>query len=137
MQLTQQEIIQLIRRRRGLNQGQLGAEAFNTSIDAGRTKIKNIELGRQKATKDDLNKLALALGVGIGELMPGDEVFTDSPASNHQLNAEVVALFPGLSEYFDLLNKAVQIRDHELIGYISSKISELFASGHQKVVAGQ
>lgn len=136
MQLTQQEIIQLLRRRRGLNQGQLGAKAFGTGMDAGRTKIKNIELGRQKPTKDDLNKLALALGVSIGDLAPGNGPFNETSDPDHQLAAETAALFPGLAEYFDLLNKAVQINDHELIGYISSKISDLFANVHLKKTAG-
>ena len=121
-----------------MNQGQLGSKAFDTSMDAGRTKIKNIELGRQTATKDDLNKLALALGVGINDLMPGEgaDAPMDRPLSAQQLSPDSMALFPGLTEYFDLLNKAVQIQDHELIGYISHKISELFAGGQKKVVAG-
>ena len=137
MQLTQKEIIQLLRRRQGMNQGALGAKAFNTNVDSGRTKIKNIELGRQVPTKDDLNKLALALGVSIGDLMPGDDAESalDAADFDHQLSVEALALFPGLGEYFDLLNKAVLLQDQELIGYISNKISDLFAKGHRRVVA--
>ena len=41
IELTQGEMIQILRKRAGRNQGQLGAEAFNTTPDSGRTKIKN------------------------------------------------------------------------------------------------
>ncbi len=138
MQLTQPEIIQILRRRRGLNQAQLGAKAFDANLDSGRTKIKNIELGRQLPTKDDLNKLALALGIGIAELVPGDEIgaLGNAPEGVSQLTPDALDLFPGIGEYFDLLNKAVQIDDHELIGYISAKISEIFASVYRKRAAG-
>ena len=43
MELKQPEIIQILRRRCNLNQGALGAAAFDTSFESGRTKIKNIE----------------------------------------------------------------------------------------------
>ena len=42
MRLTQPEIIQILRKRAGLNQAELGSRAFDTTIDSGRTKIKNL-----------------------------------------------------------------------------------------------
>ncbi|MGD9097312.1 MAG: helix-turn-helix transcriptional regulator, partial [Desulfobacterales bacterium] len=71
MELKQPEIIQILRRRCNLNQGALGAAAFDTSYESGRTKIKNIELGRQAPTPDDLEKMAVVLGVPVSELDPG------------------------------------------------------------------
>ena len=61
MNLTLPEKIQLLRKRMGLNQGQFGAKAFNMSVETGRTKIKNIELGKQKPTSEDLVQMAEAL----------------------------------------------------------------------------
>ena len=46
-----------------MNQGTLGATAFDTSFESGRTKIKNIELGRQKATQRDIENLVRALNL--------------------------------------------------------------------------
>ena len=57
MQLTQPEIIQILRKRANLNQAELGSRAFNTNMDSGRTKIKNIELGRQRPTEDGLRQI--------------------------------------------------------------------------------
>jgi hypothetical protein len=48
-----------------MNQGSFGAKAFNTSFDSGRTKVKNIELGKQKPTRQDLENMARVLDVAI------------------------------------------------------------------------
>ena len=69
MNLSQAEIIQVLRRRTNLNQGDFGARAFKTSYESGRTKIKNIELGKQVPTAEDLRKMARVLDVGVTELM--------------------------------------------------------------------
>ena len=61
MQLTQPELIQILRKRAGLNQAELGSRAFETTLDSGRTKIKNLELGIQRATGDDLKRIARIL----------------------------------------------------------------------------
>jgi transcriptional regulator with XRE-family HTH domain len=68
MELTLPEKIQLLRKRMGLNQGQFGAKAFNTSVETGRTKIKNIELGKQKPTADDLAQMSKVLEVSPSTL---------------------------------------------------------------------
>ncbi len=70
MELTTPEIIQLLRRRAQMNQGDFGAKAFGTSYESGRTKIKNIELGKQVPTEMDLKKMARVLGVKPVELRP-------------------------------------------------------------------
>jgi len=130
MNLTQPEIIQILRRRSGLNQGDFGARAFGISLDSARTKIKNIELGRQIPTKDDLRKMALALGVGMGELEPITELKGQSsidPEDGFIFNVEALRLFPGLKDYIEMLNKAAKINDHELIAYLAGRISALFA----------
>ena len=58
MQLTQPEIILILRKRANITQAELGSKAFETTPNSGRTKIKNIELGRQLATGDDLLRIA-------------------------------------------------------------------------------
>ncbi len=125
MELTQAEMIQVLRKRAQTNQGNLGAKAFNTSYESGRTKIKNIELGKQIPTDDDLKKIALALGVNRDELLPGKNLKT---AEKGILIAQrTLNRFPGLDAYVDMLNKAVLIGDEELTDYITGKISSLFA----------
>ncbi len=125
MELTQAEMIQVLRKRAQTNQGNLGAKAFNTSYESGRTKIKNIELGKQIPTDDDLKKIALALGVNRDELLLGKNLKT---AEKGILIAQrTLNRFPGLDAYVDMLNKAVLIGDEELTDYITGKISSLFA----------
>lgn len=68
MELTLPEKIQLLRKRLGLNQGQFGAQAFDTSVETGRTKIKNIELGKQQPTSDELAQMAKVLEVSTSTL---------------------------------------------------------------------
>jgi transcriptional regulator with XRE-family HTH domain len=69
MQLTQSEIIQILRKRANLNQAELGSRAFNTTMDSGRTKIKNIELGRQRPTEEDLRRIGHCLDVPAEQLL--------------------------------------------------------------------
>jgi len=139
MHLTQPEIIQILRRRSGLNQGDFGARAFGISLDSARTKIKNIELGRQTPNKEDLKKMALALGVGIGDLEPVTELKNSAPAKGGgglELSPKALSLFPGLADYFEMLNKAAELDDHELIAYLAGRISALFAMTPKKKAAG-
>ncbi len=136
MELIQAEMIQVLRKRAQTNQGNLGAKAFSTSYESGRTKIKNIELGKQTPTDDDLKKIAFALGVNKEELMPGKDLNT---AEKGILIAQrTLNRFPGLDAYVDMLNKAVLIGDEELTEYIAGKISSLFAvkSEEKTVKAG-
>lgn len=131
MKLTQAETIQVMRRRSGMNQGTFGAKAFDTSYESGRTKIKNIELGKQKPTPEDIRKMAEVLEVSREVLLadqaqPGREAKGSSDGI--LLTRQCLGLFPGLDAYVDMLNKAVKLGDEELIVYIADKISDLFKS---------
>lgn len=132
MKLNQPEIIQILRRRMDLNQGTLGVRAFDTSFESGRTKIKNIELGRQKPTSSDLEKMAKVLKVPVAVLSPlkvtneTRQNETEQKSGQIYLKSETVKLFPGLTPYIEMLNKAVAINDEELIQHLSDKISQLF-----------
>lgn len=128
MDLTQAEIIQVLRRRTNLNQGDFGARAFNTSYESGRTKVKNIELGKQTPTAEDLKKMALALNVDEREIQPSSSDGTDAVTLNPgdaMVSSAVLKTFAGLDTYLDMLNKAVQIGDTELIGHISGKAATI------------
>ena len=126
MQLTQPETIQILRKRAGLNQGDFGSRVFGLSFEAGRTKMKNIELGRQAPTHSDLEKMAKVLGVPNSELVPSgksDSVASADLRAGILLTRETLDLFPGLEDYVDMLNKAVRLGDFELIGHITGKMS--------------
>ena len=133
MDLSQPEIIQILRRRVDMNQGTFGAKAFNTSFESGRTKIKNIELGKQTPTEDDLSKMARILGVPIEVLKPEDK--PSNAASKRYakvsegilINKKTLALVPGLGAYMDMLNKAVMLEDKELIQHLAEKLSDIFS----------
>ena len=128
MDMTQPEIIQVLRRRTGLNQGNFGAQAFSTSFESGRTKVKKIELGKQIPTYEDLKKMAGVLGVSVGSLMPETEADAiKSPPSGNGvvLSKECLDLFPGLETYVEMFNNAAKLGDEELIVYISEKIAAL------------
>ncbi len=53
-----------LRQRRGLSQ-----EALATTAEVERTYLTEVELGRRNVTLLNVGRLALALGVGVGELM--------------------------------------------------------------------
>ena len=138
MKLTLPEKIQLLRKRSGLNQGQFGAKAFNMSIETGRTKIKNIELGKQKPTSDDLVQMAKALDVPESVL---NHVAVD--ANDRLMNVDqgilvdqaVLDRFHQLADYLEMLNRAVSIHDEELIEHIADKLSSMFTvSGQLKAI---
>ena len=128
MRLEQPEIIQILRRRAQLNQGDFGARAFDTSFESGRTKVKNIELGRQVPTQKDLEKMAAVLGVAVSELLPADPPAADGAAlceDGFRIGKELLDAFPGLEDYLGMLEKAVRVDDTELIGYLADKVARL------------
>ena len=84
MELTLPEKIQLLRKRLGLNQGQFGAQAFDTSVETGRTKIKNIELGKQQPTSDELAQMAKVLEVSTSMLHSHPENATPKQLASGQ-----------------------------------------------------
>ena len=132
MELSLPEMIQIYRRRAGMNQGTLGAAAFDTSFESGRTKIKNLELGRQKPTLRDLENMARVLKLPLSALAANtaDGIRGQAAASSAGLtiSERTTQRFPGLDAYLEMLNKAVFLEDEELIAYISEKLSRLFAA---------
>ncbi|BBO78626.1 hypothetical protein DSCW_60430 [Desulfosarcina widdelii] len=139
MNLTLPEKIQLLRKRMGLNQGQFGAKAFNLSEETGRTKIKNIELGKQKPTADDLVQMARALNVPesvLGQVSStGQSEQGTSLSQGLFVDQAVLDRFHQLKDYLEMLNRAVSIDDEELIEYIAGKLSDVFTySGQLKAI---
>ena len=139
MELTQPEIIQLLRKRAQMNQGDFGSRAFSTSYESGRTKVKNIELGRQVPTSDDLLKMAAVLDVPVAELIPETRRSTPAREKNREsraggilLDERALALFPGVRAYIEMLNKAVKVEDRELIDYIAGRLADLFGGVQQQ-----
>jgi transcriptional regulator with XRE-family HTH domain len=131
MDMTQPEIIQVLRRRTRLNQGTFGAQSFTTSFESGRTKVKKIELGKQIPTYEDLKKMAGVLGVSVGILMPETEAETikSVPAIDGVVLSQVcLDLFPGLETYVEMFNNAAKLGDEELIVYISEKIAAVLTA---------
>jgi transcriptional regulator with XRE-family HTH domain len=140
MEMTQPEIIQVLRRRAGLNQGTFGAQSFSTSFESGRTKVKKIELGKQVPTYKDLKKMAAVLDVPVGALMPETETETIKTVPSVEgvaLSRESLSLFPGLETYVEMLNNAAKLADEELIVYISEKIAALLTTERVKAAVNQ
>lgn len=137
MNLAQNEIIQILRKRADMNQGQLGAKAFDTTFESGRTKIKNIELGRQNPSDADIAKIAKALRVAPDELRPVKESKTPKSLADGgvRINKKVLEYFPSLGPYLNMLNNAVMVDDGELIAYIARKISEVLVEPNQALAA--
>lgn len=134
MKLTLPEKIQLLRKRMGLNQGQFGAKAFNMSVETGRTKIKNIELGKQKPTSDDLVQIAKVFDVPESLLHQVSVGETDHLSPSLQglfVDQAVLDRFHQLGDYLEMLNRAVSIKDEELIEHISDKLSSVFTFSSQ------
>lgn len=132
MRLTQSEIIQILRKRAGFNQAELGSRAFKTTLDSGRTKIKNIELGKQRISDDDLKRIAEGLDVPVEKLQapPENQKPTATQLKNEtQISQKVVDMFPDLREYLEMLENASRIDDIELITYLSKKIADILQDG--------
>lgn len=132
MRLTQSEIIQILRKRAGLNQAELGSRAFKINPDSGRTKIKNIELGKQRVSDDDLQRIAQCLDVPLEQLQPGpqNQKITSAKLKNGTLiSQKVVDMFPDLREYLEMLENASRIDDLDLIAYLSQKIAGIWQDG--------
>ncbi|BBO71464.1 hypothetical protein DSCA_53940 [Desulfosarcina alkanivorans] len=129
MELTLPEKIQLLRKRMGLNQGQFGAKAFNTSVETGRTKIKNIELGKQKPTPDDLAQMSKVLEVPpaiLAQKAAGEPAVRALSRQGMLVDQAVLDRFHQLGPYLEMLNRAVSIQDDELIEHIAGKLSDVF-----------
>ena len=136
MQLMQNEIIQILRKRAGLNQAELGSRAFNTTFDSGRTKIKNIELGKQRVSDDDLERIAQCLDVPPKQLQPSTEnkkIISDQFKEGVLVSQKVVDMFPDLGEYLEMIEKASMIDDIELIEYLSKKLADIWRAGPKLV----
>ena len=140
MKLNQSEIIQILRRRAEMTQGELGSKAFNTSYESGRAKIRNIELGKQAPTGRDLGNLARVMGVPVRELMADGEgaiAMEQFSADGVQVDQRVLDTFPGLGDYLNMMNKAVILDDGELIHYIAIRLSALLSSQSGKDAADE
>jgi transcriptional regulator with XRE-family HTH domain len=134
MDLTLPEKIQLLRKRMGMNQGQFGAKAFNTSIETGRTKIKNIELGKQKPTPTDLAHMSKVLDVPPSILSQRPAGQSADQALSRQgmlVDQAVLDRFEQLGPYLEMLNRAVSIKDEELVAHIAGKLSGVFTFNSQ------
>ena len=132
MRLTQSEIIQILRKRAGLNQAELGSRAFKTTLDSGRTKIKNIELEKQRVSEDDLRRIAECLDVPVEQLQPPlQNQNSDKVQYNGEIrmSQKIVDMFPDLREYLEMLENATRIDDSDLIAYLSKKISDIWRDG--------
>jgi transcriptional regulator with XRE-family HTH domain len=129
MDLTQAEIIQILRKRKELNQGTFGASAFNTSFESGRTKVKNIELGKQIPKHKDLVKMARVLDVPVEKLLPERKAVQENnrlPADGVYISNTVFEIIPDIEPYIDMLNKAATLDDKDLIAYLFEKLSDMF-----------
>ena len=132
MQLTQSEMIQILRKRAGLNQAELGSRAFSTNFDSGRTKIKNIELGKQRVSDDDLKRIAQILDVPLVDIQPPQQNKKTTTAQFKNgilISQKVVDMFPDLAEYLEMLEKASLIDDLDLIDYLSKRIADIWRDG--------
>ena len=140
MQLTQSEIIQILRKRAGLNQAELGSRAFDTTIDSGRTKIKNIELGKQRVGDDDLKRIAQCLDVPPKQLQPSPKnkkITSMQFKDGIVISQKVVDMFPDLGEYVEMIEKASMIDDLELIEYLSKKLADILRAGPKLITQSE
>ena len=132
MELTQPEIIQLLRKRAQMNQGEFGAKAFGISFESGRTKIKNIELGKQAPTDKDLEDISRVLGVSPSDLSPDQRM--ENQRNGLFIPRKTLDRFEGLEVYLDMLNKAVLLDDSVLIRHIAGKIADALVSERKKAL---
>ena len=139
MKITQSEVIQILRRRANMTQGELGVKAFNTSYESGRAKVRNIELGKQIPTARDMTLLARQFGIPPKDLILDEQgsVEWDTVVPDGAIvDRDVLDLFPGLEDYIQMLNKAAILKDQELAYHIAERVSALLLSSHERDAAG-
>jgi transcriptional regulator with XRE-family HTH domain len=140
VELTQGEIIQILRKRSGINQGQLGTDAFNTTPDSGRTKIKNIELDKQKPKLNALKAITDSLHLPLSDILFFQDESPGSAAAQTSegifIHLRILSQFPGLEECLSILNKALILKDKELISYVAKKTAGLLLQ-EPKAVSNQ
>lgn len=134
MHLSFAEKLQILRKRKGLNQGAFGAEAFGLPVDSGRTKIKNIELGKQHPTEDEIGQMARVLGVSVDLLNTASAVAIQGEGGEVSVSGKVLDRFPKLGAYLEMLNKAVSLEDDALIIHIGETLADIFQPRPQQVV---
>ena len=80
--------------------------------------------GKQQPTPEDLDNMARVLDVPVSILMSdGQDGRPEYEIGlTGGIQASVLDYFPGLDAYLDLLNKATQLGDDELIAHIAEKI---------------
>ena len=131
MRLTQAELIQIFRRRANMTQADLGSLAFEMTPNSGRTKIKNIELGRQLATDSDLQRIAKCLDVPVEMLQPESDnnmAFSNKTEGGVLVSEKIVDMYANLRKYLELLNEAGGLNDYELIEHLARKIAGVLQS---------
>ncbi len=128
MQLTQPELIQILRKRAGMNQAELGSRAFETTFDSGRTKIKNLELGIQRPTDDDLKRIAECLQVPFELFQTNSDPDGNSSKQRQDgvlISQKIIDMFPDLGDYLAMLDKAARMDDTDLIDYLTERIARI------------
>ena len=128
MQLTQPELIQILRKRAGMNQAELGSRAFETTFDSGRTKIKNLELGIQRPTDDDLKRIAECLQVPFELFQTNSDPDGNSSKKRQDgvlISQKIIDMFPDLGDYLAMLDKAARMDDTDLIDYLTERIARI------------
>ncbi len=122
MKLSQSEIVQILRKRAGMNQGNFGAKAFNTSYESGRTKVKNIELGKQRPTIADIKQMARVLEIDPNVLISDSFLTVKTENLNKEswglLSQKILSRYPDLEKHLAIVHKAIELDDEELIAYI-------------------
>ena len=126
MQLTQPELIQILRKRAGMNQAELGSRAFETTFDSGRTKIKNLELGIQRPTDDDLKRIAECLQVPFELFQTNSDPDGNSSKKRQDgvlISQKIIDMFPDLGDYLAMLDKAARMADTDLKDELTERIA--------------
>lgn len=134
MQLTFAEKLQIMRKRTGLNQGAFGAKAFDLPVDSGRTKIKNIELGKQHPTDEEIGQMARVLGVSVEVMKAERTAVVKREEGGISVSAKVLDRFPKLEAYLEMLNKAVSLEDDALIAHIGETLATIFQPQPQQII---
>jgi hypothetical protein len=105
MKLTLGEKLMVLRSRKGLSKKALGQAVFD-GIEHPNVKMHKIEAGRQKVSKNDLDRICDVLGIKKEELTDDDSLL---------LSPIIIEAVPEFGKYVKMLNEAAMIGDPELV----------------------
>lgn len=137
--LTVSDVLRIVRKKKHITQGKLGAQAYNTNESRGQARIKKFECGDQTPTVDDIVKIAEVLGISP-DLFHMHVLTTNVHPGGVMVSQKLLDMFPALGEWIHFFNSAANLNQKDtIIDMVKKLVAEHFCKcspkgGHKNAV---